>query len=313
MQGNWPNGAKFCVSLTYDIEQCTNFPYWTCVWDHEKGAIDAESRRYVSDLAACAQAAGVLFQWFALGQSFTPADVSYLQDLSLAGHPIGNHTYRHVNVKARQWEQVQITYNLDPSLRDGFATPLDAIRNEIQQTSAVMEQRLGVRPAGFRTPGGFTNGLDDAPQIQELLKTEGFAYVSSHYNLPISLPPHRGYPIATETRPSPEQLQDAMRASIRSLQPYRCANGLLEIPMMGISDIWAFRVLDLERAEWLSLVELGVDIAAEEGLLFSILMHPSVLASRDPHAATARRVVERTLRKGGAVVTNDQIAAHLAG
>ena len=83
--------------------------------------------------------------------------------------------------------------------------------------------------------------------------------------------------------------------------------------MMGISDIWAFRVLDLEREEWIRLLELGVDRAAEQGLTFSILMHPQVLATRDPHGATARRVIERTLEQGGAIVTNDEVAEGLKG
>ncbi|MBM3458462.1 MAG: hypothetical protein FJX77_08030, partial [Armatimonadetes bacterium] len=305
MGKDWPGGAPFCVSLTYDVEQCTNFPYWTCVWDHEKGAIDNEARRYVEKLGGYALEAGVLFQWFALGKTFEDPDVAYLQDLSLGGHPIGNHTYRHVNVKAKQWDQVQVTYRLDPSLQRSHATPLDAIREEVLATTRAMEARLGVAPAGFRTPGGFTNGLEDVPEVQDLLKEAGFQYVSSHYKFPIELESYRGYPI--RNRPTWEQLEEATRWSVTNLQPYRYGNGLLEIPMMGVSDIWAFRVLDLEREEWFRLMELGVDIAAETGSLFSILMHPQVLASRDPHAVTARRVVERTLARGGAIVTNDEI------
>lgn len=95
------------------------------------------------------------------------------------------------------------------------------------------------------------------------------------------------------------------------MQPYRYPNGLLEIPMMGLSDIWAFRVLDLEREEWIRLLEYGVDVACERGLIFSVLMHPQVLASRDPHAATVRRVLARTQEKGGWVTTNDVLSEWL--
>ena len=44
-----------------------------------------------------------------------------------------------------------------------------------------MKQRLGIAPAGFRTPGGFSNGLDDREDLQQMLLDEGFSWVSSKY------------------------------------------------------------------------------------------------------------------------------------
>ena len=315
----FPNNTTFCLSLTFDIEQCTNFPYWTCVWDHRKGAVDAETKRYVGKLADVAGEAGVKFQWFALGSSFEDDDVDYLRRLVVDGHAIGNHTYRHVSVKAKTMEQLQVTYRNDPSLAAGFDSPLDVMRHEIQQTNSVMRKRLGVAPRGFRTPGGFYTGLEDVPEVQDLLLKERFAYVSSHYNFPVpsdwkerrlaefaKLAASQPANIANPANLS--ELADAMQWSITRLQPYRYPNGLLEIPMMGISDIWAFRVLDLEREEWIRLLEFGVDVACEHGLIFSVLMHPQVLASRDPHAATVRRLLAKAQEKGGWVTTNDGIA-----
>ena len=36
-----------------------------------------------------------------------------------------------------------------------------------------MKQRLGIAPAGFRTPGGFTDGLADRPDLQAMLREAG--------------------------------------------------------------------------------------------------------------------------------------------
>lgn len=291
--------SRFALSLTLDVEQCSNFPYWSSVWDHRKGAIEPDTRRYIEKLAGIAAAARLRFQWFALGISLEDPDVSYLRSLVAAGHPVGNHTYRHVNVKAQTREQLQVTYRNDPALGRPFATPLEAVRHEIRRTAEAMRERLGAGPQGFRTPGGFGNGLADVPAVQALLREEGYAYASSHYL----------YPVSARPRPSWEELVGALCWSIEHLQPYRYPNGLPEIPMMGISDIWAFRVLDLEREQWIRLLEAGVDHAAERGLTFSILMHPHVLACRDPHAATIQRLLERAAARGGRIVTNDELAA----
>lgn len=111
----FPNNFPFCLSLTFDIEQCTNFPHSTCVWDHRKGAVDAETKRYVEKLAGIADEAGVKLQWFALGSSFEDVNVDCPHRLVADGHPIGDHTYRHVSVKAKAMEQRQVTYRNDPS------------------------------------------------------------------------------------------------------------------------------------------------------------------------------------------------------
>jgi len=289
------------LSLTFDIEMCTNFPYWTDVWDHRKGAMDAQTRLHVGKLADLAQNLGVRFQWFVLGAAVEDEDIDYLRRLVAEGHPVGNHTYHHVNVKAQRFADLQLAYSNDPSLLQGAGTPLDVIANEVSCTSDLIEHRLGVRPQGFRTPGGFGNGLHDAPPVQDLLKEHGFAYCSSHYDC--ALPTERPFDWSV--------LERGVGESLRSLQPYRYPNGLLEVPMMGISDIHAYRVRDMDRSEFTRLLEHGVDVAAREDLTFSILMHPAVQASRDPHGDTVKRLVEKTMSLGGEVVTNDEIAVNV--
>ncbi|MBM3477055.1 MAG: hypothetical protein FJX75_27625 [Armatimonadetes bacterium] len=290
------------TSLTFDIEMCTNFPYWTDVWDHRKGAIDEQTRLHIGKLADVAQTLGVRFQWFVLGAAVEADDIEYLQRLVAEGHAVGNHTYHHANVKAQRFEDLQVVYNQDPARLQGAATPFDVIADEISSTSDLIEHRLGVRPKGFRTPGGFGNGLQDAPAVQDLLKQHGFAYCSSHYDCPLP----------TEKPFEWRVMEQGVGESLRNLQPYRYPNGLLELPMAGISDIHAYRVRDLDRGEFTRLLEHGVEVAARDDLAFSILMHPAVQAGRDPHGETVKRVVDRTIAKGGAVVTNDEIAQEFA-
>ncbi len=289
------------LSLTFDVEMCTNFPYWGSVWDHRKGAIDAETKRYVGKLAEIARETGVRFQWFVLGSSLEDPDVEYLKRLTADGHAVGSHTYHHVNVKAKGWDDLQAVYRSDPALRLRFSSPIAAIRNEIETTSALIRERLGAAPRSFRTPGGFAEGLADAPAVSDLLREHGFRCVSSHYRFPLP---------ATGAGDGAARAE-ALHWSITHLQPYRYPNGLLEIPMMGLSDIGAFRTLDLERQEWIRLLEGGVDLAAERSLVFSVLMHPCVLACRDPHAASVRRLLERAACRQLPVVTNDDLAGRV--
>ena len=239
----------FAISLTFDVEMCTNFPYWTCVWDHVKGCLDHENKVYVGKLADIADEYEVPFHWFTLGRTYEDEDLGFLRRLVDAGHAISNHTYHHVNVLAEEFDQLQVTYRNDPSMAEEFATPLDVIRHEIRKTNDIIEERLGVRPIGFRTPGGFANGLARSPEAQDLLQEEGFVYASADFR----------YPIQRERRPTWEELCEALAWSLEHLQPYHYPNGLLEIPLMGITDIWAFRVLDLDREEWLRLLEFGID------------------------------------------------------
>ena len=60
----YPNGADFALSLTFDVEMCTNFPYWTSQWNHRKGAIDEDSKLYMGKMLDVAEKYGVKLQFF---------------------------------------------------------------------------------------------------------------------------------------------------------------------------------------------------------------------------------------------------------
>ena len=157
---------------------------------------------------------------------------------------------------------MQEIYAAAPWRAEGLS-PLEVIRQEIRQTSAAIEEKLGEKPQGFRTPGGFDGGLSDVPEVQDVLKDEGFRFASANYH----------YPVDRLVRHQPtEVLEAAFRASLVKLQPYRYPNGLLEIPLMGITSIWAFRHMDLDRWEFIDLIKSGVDYAHAKQADFQLVL-----------------------------------------
>jgi peptidoglycan/xylan/chitin deacetylase (PgdA/CDA1 family) len=289
------NGSQWALSLTFDVEMVTNFPYWSSVWDHRKGALDAESKAYVLRLNDLARAYHVPFQYFVLGSTLEEPDLDYLKRVADDGHPIGNHTYHHVNVKAETIDQLQVTYRTNPWWA-GARSPLQCIADEVGETTLAMRARLGIAPSGFRTPGGFGTGLRDAPSVQDLLRDQGFAFASSHYD----------YPVEQRRGLDQSALDLASRTSLDRLQPYRYPSGLPEVPMMGLSDVWAFRILDLDRREYLRVLLATLDYAYDRRHAVSLLFHPAVLAARDPHCEVVETLLRHALAKpGGCWVTDN--------
>ena len=150
----YPNGAQFCLSMTFDIEMSYNFPYWTSDYD-DYGAIDPHVKQYVHRLLDVADKYGVKLQFFVVGSALEDPDVDYLKRLVAEGHALDNHTYRHVNVKAERVEDLHSSYKRAP-WRAGGLSPLECLRHEIRQTGRGLSERLGVEASGFRTPGGFS-------------------------------------------------------------------------------------------------------------------------------------------------------------
>ena len=281
---------------------CTNFPYWTSQWNHRKGAIDEDSKLYMGKMLDVADKYGVKLQFFLVGTALEDPNIDYLKRMVAEGHAVDNHTYNHVNVKAQDIPQLQPVY-ADAPWRAAGLNALDCIRREVQQTSSAITAKLGVAPTGFRTPGGFNNGLEDVPAVQELLSDEGMQYASARYYFPVDI---------EKKRPSAETLRQAMETSIDTLQPYRYPNGLPELALAGITDIWAFRVLDLDRWEFIDVLKRGIDHAHANQQVLSLCFHPPVLAVRDPHCDMLDGVLRYALEKPGGcwISTNREIVAH---
>src|SRR5437667_10088915 len=100
-QGHGPDKRKALIAITLDLEMARNFPVWEDThWDYEKGNLNAEAKRYTIEAAKRLKDRGGVLHCFAVGRTLEQEDVDWLKDLARAGHPIGNHTYDHVNIKA---------------------------------------------------------------------------------------------------------------------------------------------------------------------------------------------------------------------
>jgi peptidoglycan/xylan/chitin deacetylase (PgdA/CDA1 family) len=293
------------VAITLDLEMSRNFPTWDDThWDYEKGNLNDETRRWTVEACRRVRQAGGFAHCFAVGRVFEQADVAWLRGIVQAGHAVGNHTYDHVYVLAQRHEDIQFRFRRCPWLIEGQSIA-QVIRNNIQLATAALRTRIGIAPAGFRTPGGFTNGLRDHEDIQRMLQDLGFAWVSSLY------PAHT-------VGPAREQPAAAVIASIvaaqRHAQPFVYPTGLVEIPMSPISDIGAFRT-GRWRLEWfLSAVRAALEWCIDQRAVFDFLCHPSCMYVVDPQFRTIELICDLVRRAGNRaqLVTLDRMAPTVA-
>ena len=299
-----PPANRALVAITLDLEMSRNFPTWeTTHWDYEKGNLNDETKRWAVEACRRVRQAGGLAHCFAVGRVFEQADVGWLRGIVEAGHAVGNHTYDHVNVKAEWPEAIQFRFRRCPWLIEG-KTVEQVVRENIQLTTAALRTRVGIPPAGFRTPGGFTNGLRDRDALQRMLQNLGFSWVSSLYT------DHAVGPARRE--PTPQVVQSIVEAQGRA-QPFLYPSGLIEIPMSPISDIGAFRT-GRWRLEWfLSVVRQSLAWCIDNRAVFDFLCHPSCMYVVDPEFRTVELICDMVRRAGerAALVTLDRVADRL--
>jgi hypothetical protein len=271
------DAGKALVAVTLDLEMSRNFPRWQDThWDYEKGNLNEETKKYTVQACRRVKAAGGVLHCFAVGRTFEQESVAWLKEIAQAGHPIGNHTYDHVNVLARRLEDIQFRFNRAPWLIDG-REPLEVIRENVRLTTAALRARIGVHPAGFRTPGGFANGLTDRPDVQRLVSDAGFTWVSSKY------PAHTMGEAGKE--PTADVLDSIVSAQAVA-QPFIYPSRLIEVPMSPISDIGAFRNGRWKLEWFLKAIRRGVEWAIDNRAVFDFLGHPSCLYVTDPEFKT---------------------------
>jgi hypothetical protein len=228
-------------------------------------------------------------------------NIDWLKELRREGHPIGNHTYDHVNVLARTPDQIQFRFQRAPWLISG-KSPDRVIRENIEMASQALRQRAEIKPAGFRTPGGFHDGLKDRPDLQKMLLDQGFRWVSSLY------PPH------PTTRPGEAPNRETFEGIVKAqalAQPFVYPSGLIEIPMSPISDVNAFRTCRWKLDSFLEAIRLGVEWAIENRATFDFLAHPSCLVVADPEFRTVELIADLVRAAGprASIVSLDDIAA----
>jgi len=292
---------KARIAITLDLEMSRNFPRWEDThWDYEKGNLNDETKKYTLEACRRIKKAGGAAHCFVVGRVLEQPDVDWLKQLALAGHALGNHTYDHVNVLATKPEDIQFRFRRSPWLIEGKSSR-DVIAENIRVTNAALKTRVGVDANGFRTPGGFANGLKDRPDIQKMLLELGFRWVSSQY------PAH---PI-----PKPEQEPDAATIAkivdvSKATQPIAYPTGLVEIPMSPVSDINAFRTGRWKLEWFLKTIRAIVESTISNSGVFDFLCHPSCMYVVDPQFQTIDTICELVQKSAGKaeIVTLDAIA-----
>jgi hypothetical protein len=304
-----PPGAAFAdqppparIAITLDLEMSAQYPRrGNTEWNFEKGNLDEPTKRYALEAARRVSRRGGKVHYFCVGRVLEQADVSWLEEITEMGHPIGNHTYDHVNVLARSADDTQHRFRRAPWLVEGQSAA-EIIRHNVRLASVALSQRLGVAPNGFRTPGGFATGLDGREDVQRMLLDLGFSWISSVY------PAHSCGTIGTE--PAAPVIEDILGAAAAA-QPRAYPTGLIEVPMSPVSDVVAFRTHRWQRSWWLAALRRIVDQAIDGGLTFDLLAHPSCLLVEDPEFEVFDMICDVVAAAGprAELTTLDRIAA----
>ncbi len=292
------------IAITLDLEMSRHYPRRGMLeWDYQKGNLDEPTKAYSVRAAEIAAELGGTIHFFCVGRVLEQPDISWLQTIAAAGHPIGNHTYDHINVHAKTADQLQFRFRRAPWLTRGRTVP-ELIEENIRLTQIGLDQRAGIRQRGFRTPGGFVNGLTDRPDLQRQLQDLGFEWVSSKY------PRHQyGRP---KERPGDDVYASIVAAQAEA-QPFAYPTGLIEIPMSPISDVGAFRSTFWKLDWFLRAIDMAVDWAIETGGVFDFLAHPSCLVVEDPEFEAVRLICSKVKQAGprAKLVNLDEIAARV--
>lgn len=282
-----PDRAR--IAITLDLEMSRNFPTWdTTHWDYEKGNLNTETKAYAVEAARRVKERGGRIHFFAIGRTLEQENVEWLKRLADDGHPIGNHTYDHVNIKATRLADVQFRFQRSPWLVAG-REPLDIIRENIRLTTEAMKSRLGTAPSGFRTPGGFGPGLNDREDLQKLLLSLGFTWVSSKYP---------GHKIGTAGEAPSDEVIASIAEGVSAAQPFVYPSGLVEVPMSPISDIGAFRTGRWKLEWFLRAIRAAVEAAIERRQAYDFLCHPSCLYVVDPEFKAIELICELVEKAG---------------
>lgn len=291
------------IAITLDCEMSANFPQWEDThWNYEKGNLNEETKRYAVEAARRVKARGGTMHFFLVGQALEHENVDWLREILAGGHLVGNHTYDHVYLLAKTLDDVQARFRRAPWLIAG-KTVAQAVRENIELATQAMRTRLGVSPAGFRTPGGFSTALHGREDLQRMLLDSGFSYVSS-------LSPT--YPMPPSGQRPDQSIFDALVQRQARAQPFVYPTGLIEIPISPITDIGAFRNGRWPLEDFLEATRQGVSWAIEHGAVFDFVSHPSCLGVVDPEFRTIDLICDLVAKAGdrAAIVNLETIARH---
>ena len=207
---------KAHIALTLDLEMSRHYPRRGLTeWDFQKGNLDKATKAYSLKAARVAHDLGARIHFFCVGRVLEQPDVGWLKEIIEMGHPVGNHTYDHVNVHAANPAQTQFRFQRAPWLIRG-RTVSQIIEQNIATTNLAMKTRLDISANGFRTPGGFYTGLKGREDLQRLMLKQGFKWVSSVYPRHLSGKPKQ--------EPGPE-VYNSIVAAQQMAQPFKYPTG----------------------------------------------------------------------------------------
>jgi peptidoglycan/xylan/chitin deacetylase (PgdA/CDA1 family) len=296
---------KAQIAITLDLEMSREYPRRGMTeWDYKKGDLDEPTKRYAVEAAEAVKRSGGRIHFFCVARVLEQPDVEWLKQLAADGHRIGNHTYDHVNVRATTPEETQFRFRRAPWLVAG-KTAAEIIDDNIRMAARALKERAGIDAAGFRTPGGFNDGLEDRPDLQRMLLAQGYKWVSSKY------PAHESQ---LESGAPSAQTMESILAAQRPAQPFVYPSGLVEVPMSPISDVTAFRANRWKLADFCRTIQMAVEWAIETGGVFDFLAHPSCLVVEDPKFETIQLICSLVRDAGARAELTDlsQIAARAA-
>lgn len=292
---------KAQIVITYDLEMSRHYPKRGMTeWDYQKGNLDEATKTYSLESAKRISDLGGKIHYFCVGRVLEQSNIKWLTDIHELGHPIGNHTYDHVNVSAKTVEQTQFRFQRSPWLVKG-KTAFEIILENIRLAEIALQERAGIKCNGFRTPGGFYKGLEDSPEVRKLLLALGYKWISGKY------PPHQ----STRTDDGVnESVYKSIVEAQANAQPFMYDNDLLEIPMSPISDVTAFRTNFWKLDEFKHAIKLAVMWAIENGAVFDFLCHPSCMVVEDPKFETITMMADLVKQHSdrAELVTLDQVA-----
>lgn len=239
-----------------------------------------------------------------MGRVLEQPDIRWLQQIVEDGHPVGNHTYDHVYLLAKEPKEIQFRFQRAPWLIAGKSTA-QLIEENIRLTTAAMRDRLGIEPQGFRTPGGFHDGLHGRADLQRMLQRQGFPWISAT---------SRKISTGAVGQSPGADVWKSIEAELPKAQPFRYPEtGLLDIPMSPVSDIHAFRNGRWKLGDFTAVLERVLNWTIEHSQTFDFLAHPSCLGVVDPELKTLSMICRRVREANGRallVTLNDVARSH---
>jgi hypothetical protein len=295
---------KAQIAITLDLEMARTFPKWTDThWDYEKGNLNDAAKQYAVNACRRVKQRGGRIHTFVVGQALEQENVDWLKEIAAEGHAIGNHTYDHVYLLAKTSTEAQYRFQRSPWLT-GNRPVAEVLRENVALTNAALQERIGVKANGFRTPGGFATGLHGREDIQRMLLGLGFAWISCVY------PAHEIVDLKGQSESPAASTVQSILAAQKTAQPLRYSTGLIDVPMSPISDIGAFRNGRWRLDDFVEVTRQELQWVIEHRAMFDFLSHPSVLGVMDPQFKTIDMICDLVERSAGRaeIVTLDVIA-----